>query len=112
MKKMKKLLAVLLAMVMMFGLAAGGIEAAATSGKYSNMSFPHAKRYTFRYNSGYDRDWDGAMYYTDDYFYLDPTDPTPNASFMTASYCVTLTAMSSPTRLTCWTDSCSAEAPT
>ncbi len=39
MKKMKKLLAVLLAMVMMFGLAAGGIEAAATSGKYSNMSF-------------------------------------------------------------------------
>ena len=95
MKKMKKLLAVLLAMVMMFGLAAGGIEAAATSGKYSNMSFPHAKRYTFRYNSGYDRDWDGAMYYTDDYFYLDPTDPTPNASFMTASYCVTLAAMSS-----------------
>lgn len=95
MKKMKKVLAVLLSMVMMFGLVAGGVEAAAASGKYSSMSFPHAKRYTFRYNSGYDRDWDGAMYYTDDYFYLDPTDPTPNVSFMTASYCVTLTAMSS-----------------
>lgn len=95
MKRMKKMLAVLLAMVMMFGLAAGGIEAAAASGKYSKMSFPHAKRYTFRYNSGYDNDWNAAMYYTDDYFYLDPTDPTPNASFMTASYCMTLAAMSS-----------------
>ena len=95
MKKMKKVLAVLLSMVMMLGLVAGGVEAAAASGKYSKMSFPHAKRYTFRYNSGYDRDWDGAMYYTDDYFYLDPTDPTPNASFMTASYCITLAAMSS-----------------
>lgn len=95
MKRMKKMLAVLLAMVMMFGLAAGGIEAAAASGKYSTMSFPHAKRYTFRYNSGEERDWNGVMYYTDDYFHLDPTDPVPNASFMTASYCVSLTAMSS-----------------
>ena len=68
MKRMKKMLAVLLAMVMMFGLAAGGIEAAAASGKYSKMSFPHAKRYIFRYNSGYDNDWNAAMYYTDDYF--------------------------------------------
>lgn len=95
MKKLRKMIAVLLSMVMIFGLVAGGVEAAAASGKYDNMSFPHAKRYTFRYNSGYDRDWDGCMYYTDDYFYLDPTDATPNISFMTASFCITLTAMSS-----------------
>lgn len=95
MKRLKKVLAVLLSMAMMLCLLAGGIEAAAKSGSYSTMSFPHAKRYTFRYNSGYDRDWNGVMYYTDDYFNLDPTDPVPNASFMTASYCVTLAAMSS-----------------
>ena len=95
MRKLRKMIAVLLSMVMILGLVAGGVEAAAASGKYSNMSFPHAKRYTFRYNSGYDRDWDGCMYYTDDYFNLDPTDPVPNISFMTASYCITLTAMSS-----------------
>ena len=56
MKKVRKMIAVLLSMVMIFGLVAGGVEAAAASGKYNNMSFPHAKRYTFRYNSGYDRD--------------------------------------------------------
>ena len=95
MRKLRKMIAVLLSMVMILCLVAGGVEAAAASGKYSNMSFPHAKRYTFRYNSGYDRDWDGCMYYTDDYFNLDPTDPVPNISFMTASYCITLTAMSS-----------------
>ena len=94
MKHLKKAMAVLMAMTMLFALVAGGAEAAAT-GPYSTKTFQNAKRYTFRYNSGKERDYKGVIYYTDDYFTLDPTAPTPNISFMSASYCVTLTAMSS-----------------
>ncbi len=95
MKRMRKVLAVMLSMVMILGLVAGGAEAFAASNALNKSTFPNAKRYTFRYNSGYDQDWDAAMYYTDDYFKLDPTASTPNASFTTASYCITLAAMSS-----------------
>ena len=94
MKHIRKCTAALLAMCLLVCLLAGGAEAAA-AGPYSTASFPSAKRYTFRYNSGYDIDYKGIIYYTDDYFRLDPTASTPNASFMTASYCVTLTAMGS-----------------
>ena len=94
MKRLSKLTAVLLAMSLLVCLLAGGVRAAA-SGAYSTKTFPQAKRYTFRYNSGYDRDWKGVMYYTDDYFKLDATAATPNISLMSASYCITLAAMGS-----------------
>ena len=94
MKKVRKTLAVLLAMAMMFCLVAGGVEAAAESA-YSTKTFKNAKRYTFMHNAGDDRDYKSVIYYTDDYFTLNPAAASPNISFATASYSLALAAMGS-----------------
>ena len=94
MKLLRKTLSALLAMSLLVCLLAGGVHAAA-AGAYSDRAFPQAERYTFRYNSGYDRDYKGVIYYTDEYFRLDPTAAVPNISLVSASYCITLTAMGS-----------------
>lgn len=94
MKQIKKALSVLITMAMMFCLLAGGIEAAAT-GPYTTETFRNAKRYTFMHNAGDEKDYKSVMYYTDDYFTLDPTASAPNISFMSASYALSLAAMQS-----------------
>lgn len=96
MKRLKKLVAVLLAMVMMLCLLAGSAEAAST-GAYSTKTFKTTKRYTFMHNPGKgdEKDYKSVVYYTDDYFTLDPTAAKPNISLASASFCLSLAAMGS-----------------
>lgn len=96
MKRFKKLTAIVLALSMMVCLLASGVEAAATS-PYSTKTFKNAKRYTFVHNpgAGEEKDYTSVVYYTDDYFTLDPTAASPNMSLATASFCLALSAMQS-----------------
>ncbi len=96
MKHIKKFLALLLSLTMIVALAAGGLEASATS-PYSQKKFASAKRYTFRHNpgSGEEKDVKSVVYYTDDYFTLDPTAASPNMSLASASFCLSLAGMHS-----------------
>ncbi len=99
MKRFRKLLAVLLASAMLFCLAAAGVEAAAT-GPYSTKTFQSTKRYTFMHKSasGDERDYKSVIYYTDDYFTLDPTASAPNISLLSASYAMAFASMNSNER--------------
>ncbi|MBQ8063972.1 MAG: hypothetical protein IJ230_08570 [Clostridia bacterium] len=96
MKRLNKVWAVLLAMAMMFCLLAGSAQAA-TASAYSTKTFKTAKRYTYMHNpgKGYEKDYKSVVYYTDDYFTLDPTAAKPNISLATASFCLSLAAMGS-----------------
>ena len=96
MKQFRKVLAVLLAMSMLFCLAAAGVSSSATS-PYSTKTFSNAKRYTFKHNpgSGDEGDVKSVVYYTDDYFTLDPTAASPNMSLASASFCLALAGMGS-----------------
>lgn len=99
MKNVRKVLALLLSFAMLFCLAAGGVEAAAT-GPYSTKKLSGVKRYTFQHKSasGEEQDYKSVLYYTDDYFTLDPTAASPNISFMTASYAMAFSSMNSNER--------------
>lgn len=94
MRTIKKLTAVIMAFAMVLCLMASGVEAAATS-PYTTKTFKNAKRYTFMHNAGDEKDYKSVIYYTDDYFTLDPTASSPNISFVTASYALCLAAMGS-----------------